>query len=372
MNTTILARTSLIAVALMLGANLVCAQDDLVVSNVVAQQRSGTYLVDVTYDLETVDSIPVTVSLWLSSDAGGTISHLCQVVSGSVGEDIIPGTGLSIVWDAGSDLPSFNSTTYQLRVTAYAEEILDGFTLIPPGSFMMGSPPNESGRFDDEIQHMVTLTQGLYISSTEVTEEWWDDVMGSGSSTSQLPQNYVTWDMAVEFCNELSLREGLTPAYSFNGSTYYVTWNREANGYRIPTEAEWEYACRSGSQTAFFNGPITYVECEPVDPNLDQVGWYCGNSSHVRHAVGQKQANAWGLHDMHGSLFEQVWDTYIYDYENLPEVDPTYYEGPGSRRVVRGGFGSSYARRTRSACRVDFEPAGPHYADGFRPVRTAH
>jgi formylglycine-generating enzyme required for sulfatase activity len=238
----------------------------------------------------------------------------------------------------------------------------------------MGSPPNEQGRFDDEIQHTVTLTQGFYISSTEVTEEWWDDVMGSGSSTSQLPQNYITWDMAVEFCNRSSILEGLTPAYTISdtsGSGGYVTWNQEADGYRLPTEAEWEYACRAGSQTAFFNGFIAFVECEPVDPYLDQAGWYCGNSGLERHVVGQKQANAWGLHDMHGNLFEHVWDTYRYDYENLPEVDPMNYAGPGALRLVRGGFWSSQARRTRSACRVDFTPTGPHYADGFRPVRTA-
>ena len=104
MNTTIWARTSLIAVALILGAGVVCAQGDVgvAVSNVVAQQRPGTHLFDVTYDLETGDGLPVTVSVWLSTDAGVSISHHCQAVSGAVGDDFMPGTGLAIVWDAGS------------------------------------------------------------------------------------------------------------------------------------------------------------------------------------------------------------------------------------------------------------------------------
>jgi formylglycine-generating enzyme required for sulfatase activity len=371
MKVTAWARASLLAIALALGASVVCA-DELLVSNVVAGQQPFTTLVDVSYDLETVDGLPVTVSLWLSTDAGGTITHLCQAVSGDVGDAVMPGTSLSIVWDAGADFPSFSSATCQLRVTAYAEENLDGFILVPPGSFTMGSPLSELGRYDDEVQHTVTLTQGFHISSTEVTEERWDEVMGSGSSTSQLPQDYVTWDMAIEFCNQSSILEGLTPAYSIQGSDGYVIWNQQADGYRIPTEAEWEYASRAGGLTAIFNGPITHEECAPVDPNLNQAGWYCGNSGLVRHEVGLKQANAWGLHDMHGNLFEHVFDTYRFDYENLPAVDPVNYEGPGARRVVRGGFWQSWARRTRSAVRVDFIPTGPHYADGFRPVRTAH
>jgi len=364
-------QASLIAIALLLGASVV-RSDELIVSNIVAGQRPSATLVDVSYDLETAQGLPVTVSLWLSTDAGGTITHLCQVVTGDIGDGVLPGTGLSIVWDAGSEFPGFSSATCRLRVTAYAEDEIDGFILVPPGSFTMGSPQDELGRYDDEVQHMVTLTQGFYVSSTEVTEQRWDHVMGLGSSTSQLPRDHVTWDMAIEFCNRSSIMEGLTPAYSIQDSSGYVLWNREADGYRIPTEAEWEYASRAGGQTAIFNGPLTHEECTPVDPNLDQAGWYCGNSGLLRHEVALKQGNAWGLHDMHGNLFEHVFDTYRFDYEHLPAVDPVNYEGPGARRVVRGGFWQSWARRTRSAVRVDFVPTGPHYADGFRPVRTAH
>jgi formylglycine-generating enzyme required for sulfatase activity len=372
MNATTWARLSLLALVSLLSAGVVCAQDELAVSNVVAEYQPFSGLVDVTYDIEAANPfLPVTVSLWLSTDAGATISHLCQAVSGDVGDNIFPGIGRSIVWDAVSDFPDFSGTTCQLRVTAYAAENLDGFVLIPPGSFMMGSQPDEPEREDHEAQHPVTLTQGFYMSSTEVTEEWWDDVMGSGTSTSQLPQNYVTWDMAIEFCNEASLLDGLTPVYTINSPDGYVTWNRHANGYRLPTEAEWEYACRAGSQTAFSNGPVTHVICAPLDPNLGQVSWYCGNSDQVRHPVGQRPANAWGLHDMHGNIIEHVWDTFRYDYENLPAVDPAHYAGPGELRLVRGGYWGSYAYRNRSAVRIEFTPTGPHYADGFRPVRTA-
>ena len=132
MSAAMWARVSLLAIVPLLSSGAVCAADELVVSNVVAGQRPFTTLVDVTYDLETVAGLPVTVSLWLSADAGASISHLCQAVSGDVGDDIVPGTGLFIVWDAGSDFPGFSSSTCQLRVTAYAEENLNGFILIPP------------------------------------------------------------------------------------------------------------------------------------------------------------------------------------------------------------------------------------------------
>ena len=129
--------------------------------------------------------------------------------------------------------------------------------------------------------------------------------------------------MAIEFCNQLSIDEGLTPAYVIHGTHGNVTWNREADGYRLPTEAEWEYACRAGSHEAFCNGPITHTDCSPVDPNLDEVGWYCGNASD-RRDVGLKDPNSWGLYDMHGNLYEWVWDGYKYDYYNLPQEDPIH------------------------------------------------
>ena len=256
---------------------------------------------------------------------------------------------------------------------SYAEEL--GMISIPAGTFQMGSPPDEPGRDPDETLHTVTLTQGFYIAPTEVTEELWDKVMGSGASTSQLPKGWVTWDNAVAFCNQLSLKEDLTPAYVINGIEGDVTWNRAANGYRLPTEAEWEYACRAGNQAAFCNGPITDINIldRQLDPNLDQVGWYWLNSGGVVHDVGQKSPNDWGLYDMHGNVYEWVWDGYRPDYQDLPSEDPVYDVQRGNYRVIRGGRMSYFAEACRSA--------GRHYYGnefyctpwiGFRPVRSAN
>ncbi len=260
-----------------------------------------------------------------------------------------------------------------------ADEILElgrdtpgDYVLIPPGAFTMGSPIDEPAHDDHETLHAVTLTQGFYMATTEVTEEWWDVVMGSGATTSQLPRASLSWDDAVAFCNQLSLDEELTPAYVINGPNGDVTWNREANGYRLPTEAEWEYACRAGSQEALCNGPITSAGCEPLDPNLDQVGWYCGNSEYTDIDVGQKNANAWGLHDMHGNIWEWVWDGYREDYQNLPADDPAYDAEPVTNRVLRGGSWNNDSQHCRSALRHSAYPSRRHVRVGFRPVRSAN
>jgi formylglycine-generating enzyme required for sulfatase activity len=357
-----------------LAASLAQANTPPEVTNVIATQRPHTGLIDVTFDLADGDGDDLHVTLWYSLD-GVSWDHECATVSGDVGPGILPGTGLQATWDAGTDVPDYQNQQFTLRV--YADDggggaPPAGFVLIEPGTFQMGSPEDEPGRYSNETQHPVTLTQGFYISQYEVTEEWWDDVMGSGSSTSQLPKKDVSWDMAVQFCNQLSLDEGLTPAYVIHGPDGDVTWNRDADGYRLPTEAEWEYACRAGNQAAFCNGPITHTECDPLDPNLDEVGWYCGNNSPSGpKEVGQKAPNSWGLHDMHGNLWELVWDGYRFDYEALPQEDPVHDVGPGAYRVLRGGGWGVSASFCRSARRFSHNPVDVYFTVGFRPVRSA-
>jgi len=345
-----------------------------VVSNVIATQRPHSPVVDVTYDIADADGDMVFVSLWYSIDGGFTWDQECTSASGDVGAGVVPSVGLSAIWDASVDLPDYINTDFAIRVYADdgSEAVPEGFVLIPPGTFQMGSPSDEPGRWADrEALHPVTLTRGFFMAQTEVTEARWDEVMGTGSSTSQLPKEGLTWDDAILYCNQLSLIEGLTPAYSINGPDGDATWNSGANGYRLPTEAEWEYACRAGSQTAFYNGPITVTGACIPDTNLDLVGWHCGNSGGVAHEVGQKSPNAWGLYDMHGNLQEWVWDGHRLDYENLSSVDPVYNVGSGELRVLRGGVYSQPPRSSRSASRFNFYPLIVN-AFGVRPVRWAN
>jgi formylglycine-generating enzyme required for sulfatase activity len=242
---------------------------------------------------------------------------------------------------------------------------------IAPGVFQMGSPSDEAFRSETETTHEVTLTRGYWISIHEVTERLWAAVMGGTPTSSQLPVANVIWSEAIAFCNELSLLQGLTPVYTETDDVW--TWNREADGYRLPTEAEWEYACRAGSVTALANGPLTISGCSPTDPNLDAIAWYCGNSAvggtYARHPVGQKQANAWGLYDMHGNVFEWCWDWYSSNQAE-PATDPAG-AATGYYRVIRGGDYSSRPQYCRSAHRYPYYLEWPITSIGLRVVRSA-
>ncbi len=258
-------------------------------------------------------------------------------------------------------------------LTGHAEEggapapSLEGMTLvpIPAGSFMMGSPSGESDRYDDETQHRVTLTRGFLMSATEVTQAQYEAVMGSNPSEfkgASRPVEMVSWYDAVRFCNALSEREGLTAAYRISGenSAPEVTWNLDADGYRLPTEAEWEYACRAGTTTRFHSGNS--------DSDLELVGWYSGNSNQQTQDVGTKQPNAWGLYDMHGNVWEWCWDRYG-DYGGNA-TDPAG-PGSGSARVLRGGGWSDGAQFCRSAYRYWRHPVIRSSFNGFRVVRSS-
>jgi formylglycine-generating enzyme required for sulfatase activity len=253
--------------------------------------------------------------------------------------------------------------------------------MVAAGTFTMGSPADEAGRNTDELPHEVTLSEDLYVSRFEVTQAEWQRIMGwSEANFAGLnrPVEEITWFDALTYCNRLSLQEGRTPVYSITvtGTVGHhttdasVTADWEADGYRLLTEAEWEYACRAGSSTAFSNGGITSLGCSPLDPGLNQVGWYCGNAAGATHDTGGKAANAWGLADMHGNVWEWCWDRYG-DYPAESVTDP---RGPssGSSRLIRGGGWLNYAQFCRSAYRGDYSPESHEAFIGVRIARAAH
>jgi formylglycine-generating enzyme required for sulfatase activity len=256
--------------------------------------------------------------------------------------------------------------------------------VLMPVQFMMGSPDSEAIRDlrADEQRHKVELTRGIYVQTTEVTQSQWESIMGSNPSFNtscggDCPVDRVTWYEAVDFCNRLSEREGLTPAYTIVGEE--VTWDRAAEGYRLPTEAEWEYVARAGiDNRALPNGDITVDlnSCE-VDPNLDAIAWYCGNAGGSTHPVGLKSPNSsgFGMYDMHGNVWEWCWDWYfnIYEFDDpwIAVTDPT---GPATSsssyptKVTRGGGISEKVHSCRSASRNSQRP-NDRRETGLRVVR---
>jgi formylglycine-generating enzyme required for sulfatase activity len=239
------------------------------------------------------------------------------------------------------------------QLETYTNSLGMTFVLIPAGTFMMGSPEDEPGRHSDETLHQVTLTKSYYMQTTEVTQGQWKALMGSNPSSfdecgDNCPVEYVSWNDVQEFITELNKRGEGT--------------------YRLPTEAEWEYAARAGSSTAFANGDITETG-NGYDPNLDAMGWYFGNSRYIIHPVGLKQPNAWGLYDMHGNTWEWCQDIYNVDIYKSDQTDPIYI-GEGSNRVIRGGGWNGYAQYCRSAYRDDSSPDARYGSVGFRLMRT--
>ncbi len=289
-------------------------------------------------------------------------------------------TGEDPEW-AGDPARAVAATRAQAAAAFYAAvskpeqaAVQDGFVEISGGSFTMGSPADEPERSSDEVQHRVTVGN-FYLSPTEVTQKEYEAVMGSnpsGTKGDDLPVTDVTWYDAIAYCNALSRANGLTEAYTVDGTA--VTWNRAADGYRLPTEAEWEYAARANTTTPFWFGGYVHnsdANCyNAYGYNNDASGnWVNGSDSYLRRTVEvtRYNANAYGLYNMHGNVAEWVWDWYG-AYDAQADADPT---GPvsGNAKIVRGGGWNDHPKHIRSAYRGAHPADVSLYSIGIRLAR---
>ncbi|MBF0200673.1 MAG: formylglycine-generating enzyme family protein [Desulfamplus sp.] len=248
------------------------------------------------------------------------------------------------------------------------------FVLIPAGKFVMGSPENEPGREWNEKLHTVVISKSFYMQETEVTQGQWKRLVQGNPSAFQdcgdhCPVDTVSWYDSMEFISFLNKYEG-------------------TDKYRLPTEAEWEYACRAGSTTAFYGGPLTRDGCIEPDPVLDPIAWYCANSGYKTppdgfrpHPAKTKLPNAWGLYDMHGNVQEWVLDSCkwreVWSFKGRTGVITSTYKDnivdplseTGDHKIFRGGAWHQPPRLLRSAKRGYYKPVAKRNSLGFRIVR---
>ncbi|NOX34019.1 MAG: formylglycine-generating enzyme family protein [Deltaproteobacteria bacterium] len=246
------------------------------------------------------------------------------------------------------------------------------FVLIPSGNFLMGSPKTEKGRQWNEKRHRVIISKSFYMGETEVTQGQWEKLVGfNPSSFSKLGKNYpvdtISWNEAMEFIRVLNKWEGTLK-------------------YRLPTEAEWEYASRAGSTSAFANGPVTTFSCNKPEPAIVNMAWYCYNSGLQNpardfkpHPVKTKAPNKWGLYDMYGNVQEWVLDSCKWRdiwKAKVGVVTDTYKDNiidplskTGKHKIVRGGGWYQTSKYQRSAYRSLYKPSARRNSLGFRIVR---
>ncbi|MDR3234509.1 MAG: formylglycine-generating enzyme family protein [Planctomycetaceae bacterium] len=234
------------------------------------------------------------------------------------------------------------------------------FRYCPAGTFTMGSPVSERSRGNDEQLHPVTLSQGFYLAETEVTQEQWGPIMGNNPSRfrgAKLPVEQVSWDVCREFVRKLNALDAAPKGYKF----------------ALPTESQWEYACRAGSTTAYCFGDDS--------DRLGDYAWHPNNSSGRTHEVGTKKPNAWNLYDMHGNVWElcadwygnYVSEDYVSERASAPAIAPIVTPvidpkgaSSGSIRVRRGGGWYDVSAHCRSALRDYYAPDCTNRSIGVR------
>jgi len=272
---------------------------------------------------------------------------------------------------------------FTLHTTLSAQTPPPNMVLIKGGTFTMGSPASEMGHSGDEIQHQVTVSS-FYMGKYEVTQKEYQEIIGTNPSFfkgDNLPVERVSWYDAVEYCNKRSQKEGLSPAYTINKNQsdpnnkstsdtvkWTVTWNKNANGYRLPTDAEWEYACRAGTTTPFSTGNNITTSQANYNGNKPYNNNAKGEYREKTTPVGSFAPNPWGLYDMHGNVWEWCWDWYR-NFAGGTQTDPGG-AASGNSRVERGGCWSYPAGFLRSAFRFYTYPSYRYESLGFRLARN--
>lgn len=281
--------------------------------------------------------------------------------------------------DASDRINEANGTDETER-NPVMSDVPENFVLIQGGTFQMGSPEDEAWRLADETQHTVTVSD-FYMSIYELTQAEYMDIAGdnpSNFSGDNLPVENISWLDAIHYCNARSEKEGLTPVYTVDGQN--VIWDRSADGYRLPTEAEWEYACRAGTTTPFntetsisaeeanYYGHYPY-EIEDHYFSQGNLATKPGEYRQTTVPVTSFSPNKWGLYNMHGNVGEWVWDYYS-PYTTGEESDPSGAES-GTLRVYRGGGWNDFAKNMRSAYRATMAEEKRSFNIGIRLVRDA-
>lgn len=385
------------------------AEPEVTVSDVRVQSHwPWDHKVDIHYTIgiESAGTNTVTVSFSGTNRATGRVHALQSVTGPGADEPVGPGS-YSVVWDAGADLPEFSSDAFVIKVSAYTGGLylvidLSGgpdaasypvtmqsalpdpipdecrttklaLRRIMPGTFVMGSPEDELGRSNYETQHSVTLTKPFYMGVFEVTQKQWELVTGNN------PSSYPGELRPVEMVSYNDIRgtgDGAGwPEHNRVDATSFFGKLRAKTGLEmdLPTEAQWEYACRAGTTRAYNDytknngeGSDCLTSSYDADANMEPLAWYYANSYNEKHhTVGTKQPNAWGLCDMHGNIREWCLDWYPSSQGSDDETDPVGAAN-GSSRVTRGGGWFRFAKSSRSANRYRYSSVHQLDCFGFR------